>query len=416
MTTNKKLHPPTLQRLLSSAMLFSPLLLAAAGCVVGEEDLLNDQSGEEGAAPDCTAYTTKPIFVYDPSKRGRALASLSAAGANLVTGNADTILIHIDGSNASSLTPIITRLLDEKKHIVLDSDGDEASRSAIGTLAGSVAGLAANETALSILQYEPGAFTVTPLDLSPTYGVSSETTGNRPLALLAPTEAGCGASEAAPVTASDVTAAADTITKYRYQQRNQPRPPIVYHLVDNKATHVRTGFTGSDLKRYLYRGDIQTCPSGVNKCTMSWSRSESKAVAHGTSVNVKLGAKLTEKLSADVSWGYSLTVTTTRTLTWTNAIELASGWSGRPVSYIWRRSGYGDVKNAYVFKSRRTVHSACRPGGGCYAHYDTYERQPNTTVATWSAHVVLNQGSPTNSWNTFRGNTDPNSYTFDSTR
>ena len=425
-----KSHLPSLRtpftRLLLASALLPPLLLAAPGCTTQDGDL-DDQVEDDSAPPadavpmDCDAKgpSTIPIFVYDRSKQGRVLASLAATNPNLVTDGYEAVLIHVDASNASSLAPAVTSFLNQQKHIVLDSSGDLDARRAIAELAGAVTGMEAQETALSILQYAPGSFTITPLDTNPTFGVASETTGNKPLALLGSRErAAC----AQPADSADaavsalvggaVSTATDSITKIRIQPTGKPTPPIVYHYIDNKVTHALSGTSGSDLKRYLYRGDVQKCPSGGTKCNMSFSRSFAKAVANGTSVSVKLGGKLTELLTGDVTLGYSLTLTNTKTLTWTNAVEIKPGLSARPVSYLWRRSGYGNVKNAYVFKGRTSRGGPCRPAG-CTIHTDTYTRDPSVSVATWSAYVPLNQGSPTNSWNIFSGNSDPNSYTFD---
>jgi hypothetical protein len=146
---------------------------------------------------------------------------------------------------------------------------------------------------------------------------------------------------------------------------------------------------------------------------MTWGKSFTKSVAHGTSVSVNFANKLTEKLTGGVTLGYSLTVTKSHTLSGSNSVNIKPGWTARPVSYLHRKRGSGNVKNAYVFQSRRKVHSPCRPSGGCYAVHDTYVRQPNTVVGTWSANVIVNQGATTNSWNTYNGALDPTVYVFD---
>lgn len=407
------------RRLLIPSLLLPQLVLAAAGCIGGEEGGPEEGTGDEVAATECKtgAAKTVPILVYDPSKQGRVRATLAAAGANFVTAGYDAVLVDVDAANASSLAPVVTRFLGEGKHIVLDSSGSAAERAAIGELAGSVAGMAAQETALSIIQTSPDAFTVTPLDTTPTFGVYSETTGNLPLAVLAAKDGSiCAAPAVEQSVVGPVAAAADTYLKRTYRGHGQPYPKVIHVLVDNKAVHQQTGFTGSELKRYLYRGDLQLCPSsgGSNFCNMTWGESYSKAIAHGTSISVKFPLdKIVSRLTGDVTLGYSLTITNTRTLTWSNSVNIARGYTARPVSYILRRSGYGNVKNAYVFQSRKSQIVPCRPTLDCYYYNDTYVRQPDTVVGTWLANVTLNQGSPTNSWNVFRGTTDPNSYTFD---
>lgn len=271
----------------------------------------------------------------------------------------------------------------------------------------------ANEASLSIVRPAPGAFTVTPIV------VGSDDGGNTPLAVLRMVSAraeGCASVGAQDATASAVSsaAAADTITMRSFQGAGRPEPRTVRTYIDNNATYGLTSRSGPLLKRYLWRGNPQRCPTGgtVN-CTMTWGQEYSKSIAHGTSVTVDFGAQLTEALTGRVEIGYSLTLTKSYTLAWSNAVTIQRGWSARPVSYLTRQRGIGTVKNAYVFQNRSKIASPCRPTGGCFQVTDTYVRQPNTTVGTWSANVALNQGAPTNSWNTYSGTIDPTVYVFD---
>lgn len=395
---------PLFKRLVLTSVLL-PSLLLTAGC--GEQGSWAEDGAGDPQEPDLSPGA---IAVYNPSKRGMVQAAMEAAGTSFVTDNYGTVLIHVDGSSTASLVPVVTHFLNEGKQVVLDSNGGHAERSAIGELAAAVAGIAAQEAALSIVQDAPGAFTVTPIaDATAAAGLSEYGPGNTPVAVLGTSSPALGSLDDSVSMLST-----DTITKSGFQGSGQPAPPIVPSYVDNKVTHIQKGSSGSLLKRYLFVGNPQECPvDGTNNCPMSWGESYSRAVAQGTTISVNLSNKLTEKLTGSVTLGYSLTVTKTHTLTWSNGTNIQPGWTARPVSYLWRKSGYGDVKNAYVFKSRTKTPSACRPSGGCYRITDLYERQPNTIVGTWSANIAQNQGAPTSSWNTFRGAVDPNVYTFD---
>jgi hypothetical protein len=380
------------------------LFLAAPGCVVGEVD-------EAASQPAETAPSTVSILVYDPSKQGQVRAAMMAAHAEFVTEGYQAVIVDVGSATSATLMPIIQRFLDDGKQVVLDSSGGPTDRLAIAELGAAVAGIALRESALSIVQTAPGAFAVTPIVSSAASLIAGESSvGNSPLAVL-------GRPYSAPAADFSVVGstanATDTITQYHYQGHGKPSPAKTPVLLDNKATYLRTGFTGVDKKRYLFRGDLQLCPAnGTQVCEMVWGKQYSRSIAHGLNIAATF-SKVWEKLSGGVTVGYSLTVTNMQTLLWSTGASLNPGWTGRPVAYIWRRTGQGNVKNAYNFVSRRTVVSPCRPTADCKAHYDTYVRQPDTLVGTWLADVVLNQGSPTNTFNTFRGNADPNVYIFD---
>lgn len=393
------------KNLLLSSILLPQFLLA--GCVVG----LDEAGGLDDEAGDCeeAGPALVPTFLHDPSREGLVQSALTAAGATFVTDDFQAVIINVDGSDAATLAPVVTFFLDEGKQIVLDSSGGDAERVVIGEIAGAVTGLAAREAALSIIEDTPGAFVVTPIDTAGQFDSSDDdASGNTPLKVLASGDAEigstCPTSDDAPQ-----TFASDTTTRRSYQGRNKPAPRRIPVLVDNNAIHHQTHFSGSEERRYLFVGDPQYCPLGTpDNCSMSWGESYSKSIAHSTKIDVSFSNAFTEALTGGVTIGYSLTVTNSRTLSWSNRIPVAPGYSARPVSYVLRRTGHGKVKNAYIFQSRRKIHSPCRPSGGCYSVIDTYVRERNTEVGTWIADVALNEGRPTNSWVVFRGERDPN--------
>lgn len=411
---------PRHSRILLSALLWPQLLLAFPGCV-GEDGELGVDDGdglqtEVGAKADCaaTASSTVPIYLYSPSKQGQVRAALTAGGARFVERDFAAVLIDVEGASAASLSPVVANFLQDGKRVVLDSSGSPAARRTIGELAFSTAGLSAPAAALSIDRNSAQTFMVTEINLAPSFAASDSGLGNTPLALLAdPDSSQVASCEAA--TSELTAAAAETTTRRKFQSRSQPAPAIVRYLYDNKTSYPRLNFVGSNYRRYLYVGDIQRCSSsqGNSGCEFSWGQSYTKEVSHGTSVSVKFGGKLAEAVTGEVELGYSLTLTNSRTLSWSNTHLIQRGYSARPVSYVIRQNGTGNVKNAFVWKNRTSVHSPCRPSGGCYWHTDHYTREPNTVVGTWTAEIVLNGGATTNTWMVFRGNVDPNGYTME---
>jgi hypothetical protein len=397
--------------LIPSILLPQLVLLALPGCTVdvdpGDEPL-------EDVAEEPAALPSVPVMVYDATKRGKVYSTIAASGVTFTQDNYDAVIIDVSSGSTETLTPIVNQFLKDGKQVVLDSSGQPNDRLAIAELGGAVAGIKLPEAALSIVQTATDAFAVTPIvDGAASLTVDNASAGNTALAVvggqyLPPQE---GDVEAHALVGP--MAATDTILRSRFQGSGKPVPAVIPVIVDNNATHLTSGFRGSNLQRYLYRGDLQRCPSnGTQVCPMSWGEQYSRTVSHGLNIGVSI-QKVFEKLTGGVTLGYSLSVSTSRTLQWSTGANLNPGWTGRPVSYIWRRTGYGNVKNAYIFQSRKTQVSPCRPLADCKVHRDTYVRQPNTVVGTWSANVVLNQGSPTNTFNTFRGTTDPNVYIFD---
>lgn len=396
------------KNVLLSSMLAPQLLLA--GCTVG----LSDESLSEGEV-NCedSAPALLPTLLHDPSSDGLVQSALTAADTSFVTDDYDAVLVNINSADHDTLVPVITDFLIDGKHVVLDSTGTDAERSMIAQLAGTVTGMAANESALSILEDAPGVFVVTAIDTTQQFNTDGQDSGNTPLNLLANPDAApnpaCADNDDAPQ-----LFASDTTTRSSYQGKNKPVPPIVRVLVDNKTQYDRDRFSGSEERRYLEVGDPHYCsPNAADNCTFRFDRSISKAIAHGTKIDVNFANTLTEKLTGGVTFGYSLTVTNTHTLTWSNSHPVAPGYSARPVSYVIRRTGEGKVKNAYIFQSRRKVHSPCRPSGGCYRYTDTYVRERNTEVGTWLADVAMNGGAPTTSWVIFPGEIDTKRYVMD---
>jgi hypothetical protein len=396
------------KHLLMQSLLWPSLLLAAPGCVVGEVDETANRPAE--AAPSEVS-----ILVYDPSKQGQVRSAMIAAGAEFVSEGYQAVIVDVGSASTATLAPIVERFLKDGKQVVLDSSDGPTDRIAIAELGAAVAGIALQESALSIVQNAPDAFTVTPIiGSSPSLIAAESNAGNSPLAVLgqrysAPTSNLSAQTSVAGTTAS----ASDTYVRMQFQNHGKPTPPKTPVLLDNNATYLETGFTGVQEKRYLYRGSPQACPaSGTQVCEMSWAEQYARSITHGLNIGVTF-SKVYEKLTGGVTLGYSLAVTNMKTLVWTTGASLNPGWTGRPVSYIWRRTGNGKVKNVYNFVSRESRTIACRPWGDCKRHYDTYVRQPDTQVGTWSAYVVLNQGDPTNSYNTFRGAADPFVYTFE---
>lgn len=408
-------HGNSYRRTLLSALLVPQLLLAFPGCMGAEGELGVDESDgaetdtspAEGCAP--AAASTLPIFVHDPSKQGQVRAALTAAGARFVDRDFAAVLIDVEGASAAALTPLVTRFLHDGKRVVLDSSGSPSAQLTIGELTQATTGMAARVPALSIERDTAQSFMVTPINLTPTIAATDSGLGNTPLAVLANTGAQDSDTCAEP---GFSTAAAETMTRRSWQGRGQAEPRIVRFYYDKKTSYPRNNFVGSSFKRYLYVGDIQRCSSsqGNNGCEFSWGQSYTKEISHGTSISVKFGGKIAEAVTGEAELAYSLTVTNSRTLSWSNTHMIRNGYSARPVSYVVRQQGTGNVKNAFVWKNRTKVHSPCRPSGGCYWHTDHYVREPNTVVGTWTADIVLNGGATTNSWSVFRGNTDPNSY------
>jgi Ricin-type beta-trefoil lectin domain len=396
------------KRLLIPSLLMPSFFFAAPGCVVGEVDEAANQPAE-------TAPPTASILVYDPSRQGQVRAAMMASRAEFVTEGYNTVIVDVGSASPATLVPIIQRFLDDGKQVVLDSSGGPTDRLAIAELGAAVAGIALQESALSIVQTAPGAFAVTPIVSSSASLIAGESTsGNSPLAVLgrpysAPTAAPADDWSVVGSTAN----ALDFTTKVLYQGHGQPTPLAIPVLLDNQATYLQKTFVGLDKKRYLFRGDLQMCPAnGTQVCEMSWGKQYSRSVSHGLNIGATF-SQAWEKLTGGVTVGYNLTVTQMQTLQWLTGASLNPGWTGRPVSFIWRHTGTGDVKNAYNFLSRRTIETSCRPTLDCKTHHDTYVRLADKVVGVWFADVVLNQGSPTNSFNTFRGNADPNTYIFD---
>jgi hypothetical protein len=203
-------------------------------------------------------------------------------------------------------------------------------------------------------------------------------------------------------------AMAETITKSYFQGKGQPTPAIIPALIDNNATYIKSSDDAKQSTRYLYVGPLQKCPSvGVTGCMVSFSETITKQVARGTNIDVNLTGPLTEKLTSAVKLGFSYTVTDSRAMTWSTGATLLPGFNSRPVSYVIRVRGNGDVKNAFIHTGRTKVASACRPSGGCFRITDTYVRMPNTKVGGWLADLPVNS-SPTTTYKTFRGEIDPN--------
>jgi hypothetical protein len=406
------LRAAILKKLLISSFLLPQLMLATSGCQGLDDETSAEEAADPGEAGNCKGdeATVFSVLLHAPAKQGLVQSAATAAGVQFTAENYESVIINVEGETAASLVPVVNSFLDGGKQVVLDSNGGLTDRATIGEITAEVAGMKADEASLSIVRPAPGAFTVTPII------VGSDDGGNTPLAVLrmvSARAAGCASAEPQAVVAPSA-AATDTITIRTFQGRGQPEPATVRTYIDNNATYGQTSSSGSLLKRYIWRGNPQRCPTGGTiNCTMTWGEEYSKSIAHGTSVTVDFGAQLTKVLTGRVEIGYSLTLTKSYTLAWSNAVNIKRGWSARPVSYLTRKRGAGSVKNAYVFQDRKKIASPCRPIGGCYQVTDTYVRQPNTSVGTWSANVALNQGSPTNSWNTYNGSIDPTVYVFD---
>ncbi|MEZ4315203.1 MAG: hypothetical protein R3F14_44880 [Polyangiaceae bacterium] len=407
------------KRVAFMSLFAAPMLLSAACTgVEGEDagsiddiaDTADDAEGDiaEAAADKLQdmAPSSIAILVHNPAQRGLLKDELEQAGVTFVADDYDTVIVHVDASNAKSLVPVVTEYLNEGARVLLDSNGGDADRIAIGELALEIAGVAAEETALSIVQDAPGAFTVVPIaHTNAAVGSGDYGAGNTPMAVL-----GSPVRELALMEPS----MADTMTKYYFQCKGCASPPIVPSFVDNNSTYPQTSLGSTDIIRYRFKGPLLQCsPGAAANCNQTYSESVSNAVANGTSISVNFTNKLTEKLTGGVTLGYTFTKTKTSTSTWVSSFPTKPGWTSRPVSWVVRRSGKGDVKNAYIFKSRTKSALACKPSGGCYGVYDSYERQATTKVGTWSSSVVMNGGVPTIGWKTFQGNVDPNTYVMD---